>query len=569
MVLATSLPYPSAWAQDNLADTIERCEKSVVRIEVKSDEGDSLGSGFVIDSGGTIATNVHVLAGATSAKAIFPNQQVFTIVGTTHIDAKRDIAIAKLDGVGVDQLPILPFASKPTRKGDRVVALGSPLGLSFSATTGVVSAVRPAAELGRELGDKDLEGTWLQVDAALSPGNSGGPIINYEGEIVAMSTLASQGAQNLNFGISGEDVRTAKELSAGKNVTPLAQGVGQIHGHEKRRRGDKGLIEVREIPRSAIEAYVAAGRSDFKGIVRDLTREIDRLRNDLRQMRSGETFIPPGISRHDVDVARISNPARRGARSWYFRSEAVKRREIAATEARQRELNKVKEQAVDPNDNEALLTLLWKYGPRIDTRNKGSIGYMTEAVVLHAFNDHDVLIIFEDVPYLLYLESTTGLAMGQEVTAAPVFVSGTATAQIEEGVTGSLTVLQSLSYDELKEVIYGPEGSSGSAAAPSTAAAAGTIPGQSTAGQPARATPAAPGMQSAAPNIAATPRNGLYAPPSPSGARLWYDRTGQFSVEAVLLQASDTEVVLRRLDGKILRVPRASLSDADQIYLRK
>ena len=386
-----------------------------------------------------------------------------------------------------------------------------------------------------------------------------------------MSTLASVDAQNLNFGISAADIKTAKELSAGKNVTPLPQGVGRLRSREGRGRGDKGIIEYKEIPKSAIEKYVATGRDDFKTIVRDLGREVERLRTDIRQMKSGETFIPPGLSSRDVDVARVSNPARRGAKAWYFRSDAVKRREIAAAEARQRELSKVKEQAVDPNDKAALLTLLWKYGPPIDTRAKGSIGYMTEAIVLHAFNDHDVVIMYQDVPYLMYLESTTGLFMGQEVTAAPVYVSGTATAQVEEGITASLTVLQCLSYDELKEVIYdnsaaphspgnvSPAPSSGNQAKAPTVA---TAPGQRAVTQP---------TQNGSNSVIGsnTPRNGLYAPPSPSGARLWYDRTGKFSVEAVLLRADDEEVVLRRLDGKILRVARDSLSDADQIYLRK
>jgi hypothetical protein len=203
---------------------------------------------------------------------------------------------------------------------------------------------------------------------------------------------------------------------------------------------------------------------------------------------------------------------------------------------------------------------------------------MTEAVVLHAYNEHDALVIFEGAPYLMYLDSTTGLSMGQEVTAAPVFVSGTATAQIDEGMTASLTVLQTLGYEELKEAIYGPAGSDPSASSSadsSSVAGSPSVPGQpSTSGANVSGRPSAPGTSPRTGNVPTiasgnAPRNGLYAPPSPSGARLWYDRSGKFSVEAVLLQASETEVVLRRLDGKIIRVPRNTLSDADQIYLRK
>ncbi len=449
----------SAWLQpihaQSLADVIERSEKSLVRIEVKSDDGDSLGSGFVIDNA-TIATNVHVLAGARSAKAIFPDQKTFTIVGTLHVDPKRDIAIARIDGTGVEQLPRLSFANALVRKGERVTALGSPLGLSFSATTGVVSAIRTATELGKELGDKELEGTWIQVDAALSPGNSGGPIINDAGEIVAMSTLASQGAQNLNFGISGQDVNSARQLSAGKNVVPLPEGVGKMKGKEGRGRGERGIIDPKDIPQKAIEAYVTYGRTEYKTIIRDLTRELDRLKTDLRQMKAGETYIPILPDGRQADIVR-ENLGKKG-RKWYFRSETVKRREIADAEARQRELTKVKDltsATPDKITNEGLFALLSKYGPRLDGRNNGSIGFLAEAIVLHSFNDHDVLVIYDDTPYLLYLQSTTGLFLGQEVTPQPVYVAGTATAEIEEGTTASFTVLQGIPQDELRTSIFG------------------------------------------------------------------------------------------------------------------
>ncbi len=73
------------------------------------------------------------------------------------------------------------------------------------------------------------------------------------------------------------------------------------------------------------------------------------------------------------------------------------------------------------------------------------------------------------------------------------------------------------------------------------------------------------GPQTSSSNVS----GGLYAPPAPSGARTWYDRTGRFSVEAVLLSKDDKEVVLRKLDGKVIRVPRANLCDADQLYLKQ
>lgn len=533
LCLALSMVAHSA-AADALTDVIERSEKSVVRIEVKSDGGDSLGSGFVIGPG-LIATNVHVLAGAKSAKATFPDQKTYAIESTLHIDPSRDIAIAKLSGSGVEALPVLKFSSALPRKGETVVALGSPLGLSFTATQGVVSAIRPALELSKELGRKEIQGTWIQVDAALSPGNSGGPIINQAGEIVAMSTLASQGAQNLNFGISGSDIKTALASAYGAGPTSLASGVGKVKMGEEPHSGGEAP-EPSDVPKSAIEAYVALGKSDFRSIKRDLTKEMERLRTDLKEMRAGQTTIPAELSKEGVKVVRVNSPLKRSGRTWFFRGELAKREAIDQVEERLRELAKIAQQSADPKDSEALLTLLWKYGPKIDTRANGTVGFLSDAIVLHAANDHYVLIAYDEAPYILYLESTAGLWPGGDVLPVPVYVSGTETIENDEGRTASLTVLKAVTYNELKEVVL--DGSS----QPAAAATAGS------------------------PSVAAAPTSDPLS--ASSGLRVWHDRSGKFSVQAVLLQSTETEVILRRVDGKTIRVPRASLSEADQRYLR-
>jgi hypothetical protein len=93
-----------------------------------------------------------------------------------------------------------------------------------TATRGIVSAIRQGAELGSQ-----QQGTWIQVDAALSPGNSGGPLINASGQVVGMSTLASQGtAQNLNFGISVRDIAEALQKARTASTMALATGVGRV-----------------------------------------------------------------------------------------------------------------------------------------------------------------------------------------------------------------------------------------------------------------------------------------------------------------------------------------------------
>ncbi len=285
-----------AQAQDDFADVVERCEKSVVRIDVKSKDGGGQGSGFVIAKN-IIATNVHVMMGAQEATARFSDGKQVKIVGTVRIDTSRDICLARIEGEGIDSLPTLPLSGATPRKGETVFALGTPIGLDFTVTKGVVSAIRDGKGITDMLGSESVQGeehrgTWVQVDVALSPGNSGGPVINSAGQVVAMSTLASRTAQNLNFGISAQDIaQMLTTVSANAPVTPLAAGVGTIESKEGSRRGGRGegggggesVVDTPAVPKSAIEEYVSTGKSEFKSLKRGLVNEISRLRVPSRK----------------------------------------------------------------------------------------------------------------------------------------------------------------------------------------------------------------------------------------------------------------------------------------------
>ena len=147
-----------AVAQNDLADVIEQAEKSVLRIEVEGAQGDGLGSGYIVQDDGLFVTNVHVMAGASKAVAHFSNGETAKITGTYVIDENRDICVCQLEGS--KYVPI-PFSSGTPRKGASVIALGAPHGLSFSATTGIVSAIRGQKEARQQMGRPQLEGTCL------------------------------------------------------------------------------------------------------------------------------------------------------------------------------------------------------------------------------------------------------------------------------------------------------------------------------------------------------------------------------------------------------------------------
>ena len=300
--------------QESLADIIERCEKSVVRIETKTAVGDSLGSGFVVDANGTMITNCHVLAGATAAKVQFADGTTGDIVGTLLVDQARDIIVAK---ISTADRPVIALSSDLPRKGESVLALGAPHGLAFTATRGIISAIRSEAEMTKDLGDPSMKGTWVQVDAALSPGNSGGPLINEMGQVVAMSTLASRGsAQNLNFGISGNDIRQSIDQSKSRSVVPLTDGVAKIRtkesssgGRGQGRGGEGNIVDRKTVPAEVLKQYATECNESFTYLVRDLRKESDRLSVRVKEMKNGQSFIPPNMT-GDGAAGRRSRCAR-------------------------------------------------------------------------------------------------------------------------------------------------------------------------------------------------------------------------------------------------------------------
>ena len=211
------------------ADLVKRVEPSVVRINAL-DEEDKLewhGSGFVVDTAGVIATNHHVVAGAHKCVAEFASGKTFDVEGFYLMDEKRDIALLKVD-LPAGEYQALPLASSPPDKGEQVLAFGCPYGLDFSTTDGLVSAFRSADDLQSMLG-AEVDGQWLQTSAPISPGNSGGPLVNMRGEVVGINSLVRTEGQNLNFAITAQEVQ-AKFDSRGQEVTELSRGTESKDG---------------------------------------------------------------------------------------------------------------------------------------------------------------------------------------------------------------------------------------------------------------------------------------------------------------------------------------------------
>jgi putative serine protease PepD len=178
---------------------------SVVSIEIKTGEGGDTGSGIVISDAGYILTNNHVVAAATGGgrlSIVFPDKQSVTgqIVGR---DTVSDLAVVRVRNVhGLH--PAVLGSSSSLAVGDLVVAVGSPLGLAGTVTSGIVSALDRPVEAGSSAGTADDVIDAIQTDAAINPGNSGGPLVDASGAVVGVnSAIATLSASPLSGGQGG------------------------------------------------------------------------------------------------------------------------------------------------------------------------------------------------------------------------------------------------------------------------------------------------------------------------------------------------------------------------------
>ena len=168
-----------------------------------------LGSGFVVSSDGLIVTNAHVVEGSDKVTVTLKDGQTYEgeVMGT---DSLTDVAVIKIEA---DDLPAVTFAdSDNLQPGEWAIAIGNPLGLDNTVTTGIVSATgRTSAQVG--VADKRV--SFVQTDAAINPGNSGGPLLNAKGEVIGVNTAIIQNAQGLGFAIPINAARDiAEELIA-------------------------------------------------------------------------------------------------------------------------------------------------------------------------------------------------------------------------------------------------------------------------------------------------------------------------------------------------------------------
>jgi len=204
--------------QDALVGLYQNVSPGVVSIQVVSDAGSSLGSGFVVDKAGHIVTNYHVVESATSVEVNF--QSGIKVYGeVVGVDLDSDLAVIQVDVDSEDLVPLTIGDSSQVNVGQTVVAIGNPYGLSGTMTVGIVSARGRTLESIRQTseGNYFTAGDLIQTDATINPGNSGGPLLNLNGEVIGIN----RAIQTSGTTYTGSTVTTGIGFAVSSNILSL------------------------------------------------------------------------------------------------------------------------------------------------------------------------------------------------------------------------------------------------------------------------------------------------------------------------------------------------------------
>ena len=232
------------------AQIAEKSLPSIVLIQA----GDRIGTGFLIWQDGRIATNLHVIIGAPSIVVKLPDGREFNRVEVLAIDERHDLAVIRIPARG---LPALALGdSDQVKAGERVVAIGHPLGLGDTVSDGLVSAIR-------EL-DKDFK--VMQISAPIAHGSSGGPLLNDHAEVIGIAFMISNEGQNLNFAIPANYLKPMLLSDAGMPFAEFARRTTP--------RADSKTQIVRDVPRHAVQLLDDCARDQIKVIYTGVAQAI-------------------------------------------------------------------------------------------------------------------------------------------------------------------------------------------------------------------------------------------------------------------------------------------------------
>ena len=352
---ATTMPAGTPRADSRL---VERIDQSVVQIASSS----GTGSGFLIDATGTVVTNLHVVQNTGSAEVKFVDGSRYEIAGFVALAEDKDLVLLRIRS-SRDNFNPLKIVSKLPRKGETVYALGAPRGYLGSITDGIVSAIRTGTEIRQiAMGEADgadrLEAaldfseeiTWIQTSSPISPGNSGGPLVNSLGEVVGVNTWIQTDAQNINFALSSENLQqlvdNRQELQPLAMLPPGREPAFVTHQRRREEAINQQRSENLELEKRQ-QRLVSSARSNRTARVAQeldhLVKLIKECKDELRKYESARAKII--VEREKV---------RRSAKAVYLESEnsAQRRRQSRSELSRLNKILLAKQKQSNYNDSE-------------------------------------------------------------------------------------------------------------------------------------------------------------------------------------------------------------------------
>ena len=270
-----------------------------MRPQMPQQPAQGMGSGFIVSPDGFIVTNAHVVDGASEVTVKLTDRREFTakVIGT---DKRTDIALIKIEA---KNLPALDMSVKPmVKRGEWVIAIGSPFGFENSVSAGVVSGVHRALPNGQMV-------PFIQTDVAVNPGNSGGPLLNAAGQVVGVNSQIysrSGGYMGLSFAIPVDvAMKVADQLKTHGKVAHGRLGIG-IQGMDQSLAQSFGLTDSNGALVGNVEKESPADKAGFKS--GDVIRKIDNVAvSDSTDVTSRIGNTAPGTA-IKVEVWRGGKP---------------------------------------------------------------------------------------------------------------------------------------------------------------------------------------------------------------------------------------------------------------------
>jgi hypothetical protein len=252
-------------------DIVQRASPAIVRIEAG---GDKIGTGFILDKVGIVATNLHVVAGESAIRIRLYDGTQYPVMQIAGLDPARDLALLRIRPA--KELPTLKLGdSDAVSAGDQIVAIGNPLGVfDYSVTSGLISQVRPiCGQQAIALRQCQEELTVLQISAAISPGSSGGPLFNQFGEVVGVTTAIITAGQNINLAVPGNYLKPLVAQHAAMSPDQFAKETKATA--EASGDSEDGVRIVRRIPVHEITVFDGCKLEEIEDLVHQIGETIE------------------------------------------------------------------------------------------------------------------------------------------------------------------------------------------------------------------------------------------------------------------------------------------------------